>query len=376
VETYELEATLKLLVITFIVLPILPRQPLDHYVTLLMGTVQNVDASTGVVTIELASGQSYEPGQLVDIYADGGQSLGTLAISHATEFRVTATYQGDELDRLQPAVTVRSELGVRFLSVMLSALAPHKIWMIVVLVSAISFVGYVLVKILGASAGIGLTGIVGGLASSTVTTLSFAKRSLEAPLLNRHFAVAVILASSVMFPRLLLQIAVVNQALMKRMLVPICVTGAAGLLLAVIYFFWSRRETAEATALKLVNPFSLGSALKFTAVFVTTLAVTRLAIYYLGDAWLPLVAIVSGLTDADAIAFSVSSAQQSGLISLDWAALNAVLGALANTLMKLILVLVLGHRGLFRQLLLAFVFMLAVGLATMYFYYDLPSAFF
>lgn len=376
VEGYELEATLKLLVITFIVLPILPRQPLDHYLTLAMGTVESVDTTTDVVTIELISGQTFEAGQEIEIYENGGRSLGKLAISDATAFRVTGNYHGAELKRLKPELQVRSELGMRFVSVMLSAIAPHKIWMIVVLVSSISFVGYVLVKVLGASAGIGLTGIVGGLASSTVTTLSFARRSLETPLLNRHFAVAVILASSVMFPRLLLQIAVVNQALMKRMLVPICVTGLTGLLVAAVYFFRSRRETVEATALKLDNPFSLGSALKFTLVFATTLMVTNLALHYLGDAWLPLVAIVSGLTDADAIAFSVSSAQQSGQISLDWAALNAVLGALANTLMKLMLVLFLGHRGLFKQLLLAFIVIETVGLVTMFFYYDLSGVFF
>ena len=64
---------------------------------------------------------------------------------------------------------------------MLSALRPYRIWLIVVLVSFISFVGYVLIKLLGSSAGIGLTGLIGGLASSTVTTLSFARRSVETP---------------------------------------------------------------------------------------------------------------------------------------------------------------------------------------------------
>jgi uncharacterized membrane protein (DUF4010 family) len=97
---------------------------------------------------------------------------------------------------------------------------------------------------------------------------------------------------------------------------------------------------------------------------------TRLAITYLGDRWLPLVAFVSGLTDADAIAFSVSDAEQAGLITLDWASFNVVLGALSNTFMKLVLVLVLGHRALFRQLLVAFLIVGAIGIVTMLFYYD------
>ena len=98
---------------------------------------------------------------------------------------------------------------------------------------------------------------------------------------------------------------------------------------------------------------------------------TRLATAYLGDAWLPVVAIVSGLTDADAIAFSISSLHRSGLISLDWASFNLVLGALSNTFMKLALVFTLGNRALFKQLLWSFLIIGGVGIITMLFYYDL-----
>ena len=91
------------------------------------------------------------------------------------------------------------------------------------------------------------------------------------------------------------------------------------------------------------------------------------------NAWLPVVAIVSGLTDADAIAFSVSDAEHAGLITLDWASFNIVLGALSNTFMKLFLVLGLGHRGLFKHLLLAFIVIGASGAVTMALYYDLPQ---
>ncbi|MCU0982561.1 MAG: DUF4010 domain-containing protein, partial [Pirellulaceae bacterium] len=88
---------------------------------------------------------------------------------------------------------------------------------------------------------------------------------------------------------------------------------------------------------------------------------------------LPLIAAISGLTDADAIAFSISDAHTSGLISLDWASFNLVLGALANTLMKLVLVLWLGHRGLFKEVLLAFLVIGASGIVTMLLYYDLGA---
>ncbi len=123
------------------------------------------------------------------------------------------------------------------------------------------------------------------------------------------------------------------------------------------------------------NPFSLQSAIAFGLVFAVILMVTRLATTYLGTSWLPVVALVSGLTDADAIAFSISALQQSNLISLDWGSFNLVLGAISNTFMKLFLVFGLGHRVLFRQLLVSFLIITLVGILTMVFYYDLGAIF-
>jgi uncharacterized membrane protein (DUF4010 family) len=145
------------------------------------------------------------------------------------------------------------------------------------------------------------------------------------------------------------------------------------LLLAGYYFFRSKQTKMEVQEVSFDNPFSLQSAITFAAVFSVILVATRLAITYLGNAWLPVVAIVSGLTDADAIAFSLSDAQRAGIISLDWASFNLVLGALSNTFMKLFLVFTLGHRGLFRQLLVAFLVIGASGIITMFLYYDLSG---
>jgi len=265
-------------------------------------------------------------------------------------------------------------IAVEFIEVMLTALNPYKIWLIVVLVSLVSFVGYGLIKLLGSSAGIGLTGLVGGLVSSTVTTLSFARRSIETPAANRMFAAAVLLAGSIMFPRLLLEIAVVNMDLMRNITVPLLAMGITGFALAALLFNLSRDARVVSESVKFDNPFSLKSAVSFGLVFAAILVFTRLATHYLGNSWLPAVAIVSGLTDADAIAFSLSNLQHKGLISLDWASFNLVLGAISNTFMKLFLVFGLGHRGLFRQLLLSFLVVGAVGIVSMFLYYDLGAA--
>ncbi len=185
---------------------------------------------------------------------------------------------------------------------------------------------------------------------------------------------AIILAGSVMFPRLLLEIAVINPALMKNIAVPLTAMGITGALMAGILYFRSRQPDTATANVEFTNPFSLKSAVSFGLVFAGILMFTRLATFYLGDAWLPVVAIVSGLTDADAIAFSVSSLQASGLIHIDWAAFNLVLGAISNTFMKLFLVLGLGDRALFKKLLGPFLIIGIVGLASTLLYYDLGSA--
>lgn len=374
VQRFELDAVLKLLVITFIVLPFLPNTPLNHYLTLPFGTISGFDTETRAVSIEPVPGQRIDAGDRVTLFGDRGRELGSVTVELASSVMLRGRYEGNSPNLMVQGLPLRRELGVPALGVMASAITPLRLWVIVVLVSTVSFVGYVLVKLLGSAAGSGLTGIVGGLASSTVTAMSFARRSLEAPMLNGQFAVAIILASTVMFPRLLVQIAVVNQALMQRMAVPILVMAATGIVVAALYYRHYRRTDAPGGALRLENPFSLSSALKFAGVFAVILMATQLAITYLGNAWLPIVSIVSGLTDADAIAFSLSAAEQRGQISTDWAAFNLVLGAISNTFTKLLLIFALGDRGLFRRTLIAFFVIAGSGLVTVFLYYDLAAA--
>ncbi len=372
-QKFELQATLKFLIITFIVLPILPHQSLDEFVTAPIGTVTDVDAAAKVVVFELAEDQVVDKGEQLAIFTETAGKLGTLELIEVKENAVSGAFEGTA--KAFKTITAGTELRASYvpelISTILSALKPFKIWMIVVLVSFIGFIGYILIKVVGAGAGIGLTGLIGGFASSTVTTLSFSGRSKEHPDLNQMFAVAVILASSVMFPRVLLQIGVFNQPLMANIALPMLITGGTGLALA-SYLYWRSTESAPQTEeISLGNPFSLKSAVNFGLVFATILVVTRVATAYLGDAWLPVIAIISGLTDADAIAFSVSDLQRAGLISLDWASFNLVLGSLSNTYMKLFLVFSLGHRGLFKYCLISFLIMGAVGIVTMLLYYDI-----
>ena len=201
IQQFELWATLRFLVITFIVLPILPNQSLDNFATSEIGTVTSVDEASGTLSFEASEARAFEPDSTLRLYVRGSGEIGPLTIDRVSEEAVAGRFEGvvDQLDALAPGTELRASYVPNLISTMLSAIKPFKVWLIVVLVSFIGFVGYVLIKVVGASAGIGMTGLIGGLASSTVTTLSFAGRSKEHPSLNRIFAVAVILASSIMF---------------------------------------------------------------------------------------------------------------------------------------------------------------------------------
>jgi uncharacterized membrane protein (DUF4010 family) len=371
VQAHELRAVVLFLTITFIVLPVLPTQSLDTYLGFTVATLEAVDADQKQVQLKLLPEREVEAGELLELLTQGHEKLGQVRVSRVDGRDILGVLQGEPAEGLRVGVMAQQPLDIEFLQVMLSALKPYKIWLIVVLVSFVSFIGYVLIKSIGSGAGIGLTGLIGGLVSSTVTTLSFARRSKETPAASGLFAMAVILASSVMFPRLVLEIAVVNQALMSNIMVPLGIMGLTGLLLAYYLYRKSSDISADGVSVRFDNPFSLKSAINFALVFSIILMATRLATSYLGTEWLPLVAIVSGLTDADAIAFSLSNLEHAGLVSLDWASFNLVLGALSNTFMKLLLIFSLGHRALFRQLLLSFLVIGGVGLVTMFLYYDL-----
>ena len=158
---------------------------------------------------------------------------------------------------------------------------------------------------------------------------------------------------------------------MKNMALPVIVMGITGFGLASAFIFRSRSSIAKRETVGLANPFCLKSAISFGLIFGGILMLTRSATVFLGSHWLPVVSVVSGLVDVDAIAFSLSDAQQAGIINLDWASFNIVLGALSNTFMKLFLVLTIGNRQLFRQLLVGFLLIGATGIITTLLTYNL-----
>ena len=240
---------------------------------------------------------------------------------------------------------------------------PYKTWMMVILISGIGFAGYVLVKIVGEQKGIGLTGALGGLVSSTAVTLTFARKSKDRPALSSYFALAVVAASTIMFVRVLVEIAVVNRTLLKHAAVPI-VAMALATTAYCVYLFFSPHGAATDTP-EFSNPVELSSAVKFGALYAfIILLVNAVRHTRLGDAGIYLVSVISGLTDVDAITLSISEAARSGLDTP--VAVRAItLAVISNTFTKGALAFGLGSPRLRRHVCIAFGLAFLVGLLTM-----------
>ena len=241
----------------------------------------------------------------------------------------------------------------------LDVLNPYNIWLMVVFISGVNFIGYVLVKVLGSQHGIGLTGLLGGLVSSTAVTLSFSHRSQEEPVLGRDFALAITVASTTMFPRVLFEVYILNQALVYSLLAPLL--AAAGVGLVACLYLWFSSRSHERGEVSVSNPFELGPAIQFGLLFAIILFVSKAAQVYVGETGVYLSSVLAGLTDVDAITLSMASLAGAD-VSYTVAARAVTLAALSNTLVKGGIAVSLGSASLRRYVLPIFGAVLVVGI--------------
>ncbi len=240
-------------------------------------------------------------------------------------------------------------------------LNPYRIWLMVVLISGISFLGYVLFKVLGSRRGISLTGFLGGLVSSTATTLSFAQRSRQNSGLAKPFAMAIIIAWTVMFIRVLIEVWVVNRSLFEVLWLPVSLAGLAALIFAA-YLYMAPHEDDEGDVV-VSNPFELRPAITFGLLFGLILLVARTAQLYLGDTGVYISSFLSGLADVDAITLSMAELSGNGELTLKIAARAIVIAIMANTLVKGGIVLTSGSISIRRTLLPGFLLILVAGIS-------------
>ena len=241
----------------------------------------------------------------------------------------------------------------------MNVLNPYKVWLMVVLISGLNFASYVLVKVLGQEHGIPLTGILGGLVSSTAVTLGFSQRSRHEPQQSSAFALGILMAWTVMFFRVLIAVAVINADLARRLAVGVGILGTLSLLSCA--FLFSRRVTAEKATVKSgSNPFELGEAVKFGLLFGLVTIAAKAAQVYLGSAGLYLAGAVAGLTDVDAISLSMANLADANADMVGVAARTILIAVLANTVTKTGMAVSVGAPEL-RNRMLPFAALLVIG---------------
>lgn len=243
----------------------------------------------------------------------------------------------------------------------------YSMWLMVILVAGISLLGYMLVKYLGTNKGYGITGLVGGLVSSTAVTLSMSHESKIHKKVVSPFVVAVVLASATAFIRVMAEVAVVNNNLLKMVIIPLGIMGILGYLTAFVIYLKRDEHEAKPKEIKFKQPFSTSSALKFGLFFLLIVFVAKVAQIIAGSTGIYFASLLSGLADVDAITLTMSSLSAAGQIADKVAVTAIILAVSMNTLVKSGITWVLGERKFALNIFIVFLILLAIGLGSLFF---------
>jgi uncharacterized membrane protein (DUF4010 family) len=227
----------------------------------------------------------------------------------------------------------------------LQALNPRLIWWVVVLISGLSMVGYVLTKFLGARQGIAMTGILGGMTSSTAATFGLSHQARSAgESLAKYFALGITIASTIMFVRVVIITAVIDAPLARALTLLIALPFMVGVGISI--YLWKRKESEQSAALQVKNPMELGSAIKFGLVFAAVMFVSKAGYHYFGSSGMYVAGVLAGLVDLDAFTISAAHMAQQSILAPNTANASILLACATNTLVKGGIAAVVGGRPL------------------------------
>jgi uncharacterized membrane protein (DUF4010 family) len=213
---------------------------------------------------------------------------------------------------------------------------PREVWLLTILIAALSFVGYVAIRYAGAGLGVLLSGLAGGLVSSTAVTLNMARLAREHPDRERLFAAGIMLASGVMMLRVLVVVGIINVALLQYLAVPLLLAVLAQAAVAGMLCGWTRDDHEAASAIELRNPFDLGVVLEFGALLALIMALAKGFSTWAGAKGAIALAAVSGLVDVDAISISLARLAPQGL-DAESAAYAILIAVTVNSATKVVL---------------------------------------
>ena len=241
-------------------------------------------------------------------------------------------------------------------------LNPREVWLFVVLVVTMSLAAYIASRLVGERAGTILNGLLGGAISSTATTVSNAQRLRSGNAYVTGAALAIMLASSVSFVRVLIEIGVVADQHFLQLAPPIIIMLGTMALLSCLLLFAPRKTSGVPTTQQ--NPSELKGALVFGVIFATVILSVAAARRYFGESGAYAVAVISGLIDMDAITLSTARLVRAGELPTETGWRTIVIASMSNLIFKGTIAMVIGGRKLAMIIapLFGIVFLVGAGL--------------
>ena len=240
-------------------------------------------------------------------------------------------------------------------------ISSFKIWLAVVVISGISYLSYLLQRFLFPQKGILITGILGGLYSSTATTIVLARKSKTIQG-GMHLVVAsIVFATAMMFIRIYVLAFIFNEKLASVLLLPFAVLTLLSFAMGWLVMRYGEKETtAEFEQANNKNPLEFKTALVFAALFVIFAMITKFVLHTYGTHGLNLLSLVVGVTDIDPFLLSLFTGKF--VISLHAMGQASLIAVTSNNLIKLLYALGLGSVSLRKLLILCFAAIIGISL--------------
>jgi len=214
------------------------------------------------------------------------------------------------------------------------SISPYKIWLALVVISSISYLSYILKKYIFKKAGIILTGLLGGLYSSTATTLVLSKKSKENPDNANQYTAAILLAITMMYLRILILSLIFNETLFRILLFPMAAMAFITVLTALTIFWLNRNKLTGEVDVEKQHPLEFKVALIFTFIYVAFTFINYFTIEHFGKNGLNLLSILVGVTDIDP--FLLNMFQGKYAIPLTIVASASLQAIISNNVLKMI----------------------------------------
>ncbi|MCK7590365.1 MgtC/SapB family protein [Subsaxibacter sp. CAU 1640] len=244
----------------------------------------------------------------------------------------------------------------------LDVINPKNIWLMVTLIVGISVFGYFIYKLVGKKVGIISNGILGGLISSTATTVSYARKTKDQKNLAKIAVFVITAASAVSMVRVLVEVAVVVPEKLPQLMLPLIAEIVVLAIMSVTLFYFINKDAKGDEMPEPENPAQLKSAIIFGLLYGFILLLVAFTKRQFGEEALYIVSIISGLTDVDAITLSLSQMVKAERLQTDLGWKLILLAAISNLVFKGVMAIVIGAKDIAKWVALSFGISVITGL--------------